>query len=611
MSSALALFLAALQTSASPACGVDLEAARQAYGTYDVLAARRGYERVADGGCSTADRAEASTELARILWLVDANGPAAVARLRTIPINAPKGCTAAAMLGRILIESGQPTEVASALAPALAVCSHLDPAVAMAEVSASVAVASEAPPASRVKLANAGLTLWRALTPIAQATLRASTQRLALGLIANNAGEALAGWRAFFAMDAGLAGIQIPPNLDDLMKAGLAPRATQGARAALCDALVRAGFADEARRLVSTTAEGPAWRSARAYFRMRDRLATLLKAHDRAYAIGVRSDDAVLEEEIVAIFRDAVTEAGESVTDPWPALRRLWNLDGTIGRGNGVEGLNMGHVSTDVEVVIQQGQRAGKVRFVALDNMVANGFAGWLGDGVTGPGGWAADGRIIQVRTRYVQTALDRAAIALPGPARDAFIAQLDAAERSVREASPGTFMPSLSARLQLTAVDALAVELRETPGSYGSFAAHFATLWYARSLDATILQHEGRHTLDQAQFPGDAALGDAELEFRAKLSELEYSASPRIAFSNVYSRLLGGTTGHGIANLRLVEALTSWLREDGREMPEYDPAAPPLTQLWRIDDRQLREIAAQLDPDLKKSGGKAGKAHL
>ena len=605
MFSALALLLTALQSTAIPACGAGLEAARQAYGTYDVVAARRSYKRVADGACSAGERAEASTELARIIWLVDANGPAAVARLRTVPMTMPEGCAAAAMLGRILIETRRPTEVASTLAPALPVCSSLEPAVALAMVSASVALAADGPPNARVRAARAALSLWEGLSPVAQATLRGSRQRLALGLLAAEPAEASAGWRGFFTMDGGLAGGQIPRNLDDLLRAGLALHASEAARVALCDALIEAGFADEARHLAGTKAvNGPAWRSARAYFRMRDRLATILDEHDRAYASGDRSSDAGLEAAILATLRDAVAEAGQPGTDPWPALRRLWNLAGTTGRSNGIEGLNMGHVSTDVALSVRQGRRVGAVRFIALDNMIANGFSGWLGDGVTGPGGWAADGKIIQVRTRYVQAAFDRAAIASPGPARDAFfarLARLEVADRSLSHPAPGTFIPSLSARLQLSAVDALAAELRGKSSSFSNFAAAFASLWYSRSLDGTILKHEGRHALDQAQFPGDAALGDAELEFRAKLSELEYGASPKLALSNIYGRLLGGTTGHGVANLRLVGALTAWLTEHRRDVTDFDPAVPLVSQLWRIDDQQLREIAARLDPAERK----------
>jgi hypothetical protein len=114
-----------------------------------------------------------------------------------------------------------------------------------------------------------------------------------------------------------------------------------------------------------------------------------------------------------------------------------------------------------------------------------------------GPGGWAADKQIIQVRTRYVQTAFDRAAVAVPGAARHAFmthLARLEAVNRLEGDPAPNRFMPSLAAWLQLSAVDTLATELRRTPTDASTFAARFASLWYARSFGGTILQHEGRH---------------------------------------------------------------------------------------------------------------------
>lgn len=601
MFSSLALLLIISQPSATSTCAADLEAARQAYGTYDVTTARRGYARVSNGPCAAAERAEASTELARILWLVDGNGSAAVARLRAVAVTGPEGCAAAAMLGRVLTQSGRAAEVAAALAHVLPVCAGLDPAVGLAVTGASVAVVAAARSAERPGLASAALTNWRKLDPLAQATLQGSRQRLALALLAGDPVDASLGWRAFFAMGGGISGSQIPPGLDDLLRDGLNPQAVEAARAALCDTLIRAGFADEARRLAEPMrVAGPAWRSAHAYFRMRDRLFVNLTAHDREYASGKRRNDAGLESLVIGIMRDAVAEAGRPTTDLWPAVRALWNLVGTTGRSNGVEGLHLGHVSTDVELSVRQGDREGRVRFVALDNMVANGFSGWLGDGVTGPGGWAAEGRIIQVRTRYVQTALERALIASPGMPRYAYmtrLARLEAADREGPAPVPVRFLPSLSAQLQLAAVDALAGELRRTPGKASAFETRFAALWYARSLDGTILRHEGRHALDQAQFPGDDALGNAELEYRAKLSELEYGASPRVALSNIYGRLLGGDTGHGISNLRLVDELVAWTSAHRSEVTGYDPAMPPLLQLWRVDDRQLRAIASGLDP--------------
>ena len=604
MPSALALLLLVSQPSPASACGADLEAARQAYGNYDVPGAQRGYQQVANGSCAAADRAEASTELARILWLVDRDGTGAVARLRRVAAKGPEGCAAAAMLGRVLTQSGHATQVSTALERALPTCATLDPAVSLAVTGASIEIVAAALPADRMRLAREALVKWRSLGALAKATLQGSRQRLALALLAGDAVEAAAGWRGFFTMDGDLAGSQLPEDLDGLLRAGLAPTAGGRARAALCDALVRAGFADEALRLLPMSRTGdPEWRSARAYLRMRDRLAALLTTHNRAYATGQHPDDAGLEGAVLAIMRDAVAEAGRPAADPWIAVRELWNLVGTTGRGNGVEGLHLGHVSTDAELPVLQSGRTARVRFVALDNMVANGFSGWLGDGVTGPAGWAADRRIIQVRTRYVQTALDRAAVASPGARREAFmarLARLESADRTTPRPSPAQFLPSLSGRLQLSAVDVLAKELRGRQDNRSTFTARFAAFWYARSLDATLLQHEGRHALDQAQFPGKEALGNAELEFRAKLSELEYGASPRVALSNIYGRLIGGTTGHGIANLRLVEALTAWLGTHGTEVAGYQPTAPALFQLWRIDDRQLRAIARSLDPALR-----------
>jgi len=602
----IATLLIATPEMPSSACAGALERARQAYGTYDVVTARRLYGESASPRCTAAEQADATTELARIDWLVDGDALTAARRLRSVMRATTDFCGAAHLIGRILNATDRSREVPVAIAPYASICADRVPAIALERVKAYVAVAAASNVDARPAAIGIARTAWETLPQLAQASLEGAKQKLAIGLLAGDPDEALTGWRAFFWLDDTNQpqGHEFTSDeIDERIRRGIIPGAATGDRAALCDMLIRAGFAAEARLVAGplTSAVGLEWKRTRAYFAMHDRLSVFLAEHDQAYARGRRDGEAVVEERLLGILREAVAEAGDPSLDPWPALRRLWGLAGTTGSSNGVEGIHIGHVSVDVEQPIRQGRRVGGVRFVALDNMIANGFSGWLGDGITGPGGWAADGRIIQVRTRYVQTALDRAASAVEGPARDVLLRRLEASERlDIARVNPTAvdYLPSLSDRLQLRAIDTLAAELRRKPDAETSFHLRFARLWYARSFEGTILHHEGRHALDQAQYGNNEVLADAELEYRAKLSELRYSSSPRIMLSSIYGRLLGGTTGHGIANARLVGALAGWIDAHRANVAGYDSQVPALLQLWRLDDKQLAQIAASLDPD-------------
>ncbi|HEY5759894.1 MAG TPA: hypothetical protein VIU34_28925 [Steroidobacter sp.] len=589
------LFLAASSAATPSECATRLEQGRNAYGVYDVETARRLYSSVTPESCSPRVAGEAATELARISWLIDGDTTAAVDRLRKIVATHPDPCPAARLLGRILNASGRSAETPATLAPLLQRCEALEPKLALEIVQAQIDQA--APAAARKQLATA--------PELAQASLTGARQRLAIGLLSNDAGIAIEGWQAFYWLE-GTAKPQAFGESNDSVRQtftrALGPHASNEQVLALVTLLVRGGFAEEAERLTKQHASHgnkTHWRAVHAYLRMRERLTETLLIHDRAWAQGARPADEPFEASLLQILRDATHEAGRTGDDPWPALRELWGLMGTTGRSNGVSGLHLGHISVDQVQQIAQGERHGEVRFLSLDNMIANGFSGWLGDGSFAPGGWAANGQIIQVRTRYVQGALDKAALASPGPARDRYIEQMKertAGDAAASDADAIVYLPGLADRIQLEAIDTLAAEARSTAAEDSNFAERFSKLWYERSFEGTILLHEGRHILDQAQYTGDRELSDDELEYRAKLSELGQSTSPRVMLNSIYGRLIGGTSGHGKANERLIRKFVAWMQAHPSEVNGFDPKRPTLPQLDRLSDQQLRQIARSLD---------------
>lgn len=130
----------------------------------------------------------------------------------------------------------------------------------------------------------------------------------------------------------------------------------------------------------------------------------------------------------------------------------------------------------------------------------------------------------------------------------------------------------------------------------------------------SSIVAHEGRHVLDQISFPGECALANEELEYRAKLSEIRFAPLPRLALSSIYSSLFGGNSGQGIANARLLADYARWIEANPGSIKSYDPSLSPLEQLGRLEDEQLVEIASSLEPQPKacppKLSRKAGRHH-
>ena len=79
---------------------------------------------VADNAASTRDRAVARRELARIAWLIDADPAAARAHLESADARKDETCQSAALLVRVLRESGQPAKAVQAAAQHRAQCTE-------------------------------------------------------------------------------------------------------------------------------------------------------------------------------------------------------------------------------------------------------------------------------------------------------------------------------------------------------------------------------------------------------------------------------------------------------------------------------------------------------
>ena len=589
-----------------------VEQAAAAYGVYDINRAEALYRRASnDPQASPPDRGIARREWARIIWLVDGDAAAARKILEAGIAEDPDPCPAALLYARMLGGGGKS---GSARIDALAVqCLAIEPGIAVERVRARMLEAAAAPsPDPLLREANGR---WDALPLDAQSGPAGSRLLLALGLLSHDAERALAGWRSYFGLGAGEDAPQglrsLAPDAAGTFERGLAPDAPSSDRLALAILLMRAGFAEELRRFAAGALEGIAAddaerRTIDAYLALRTAIDAEVLAHDRRYARHGAADEDAYEERLRRILAAAVASLGRAGKvdgageDPWPALRRHFNLFGTIGKSNGVSSLHLGHVVVDEQMSVTQDGRSGTLRFLAIDLMAQNGFSGWLADGAGGPGGWAVDGTtIIQVRPRFMATVETSLALARPGAARDRALREIETKRRSDRAIArnePISYLPGVRDRLRLQGIDDIVASVRAAGISEAGFAPAFRKAYAEATFGSAIVAHEGRHALDQIEFPGGRALPNEELEYRAKLSEIAFSVSPRLALSSIYSPLFGGSTGHGIANRRLAAELARWIAANGDQVAGYDPQRTPLEQLDPLTNDQLRAIVPALD---------------
>ena len=560
---------------------------------------------LADPASTPGDKAAAHRETARIAWLIDRDEARALASLDAAETLGKDVCDALLLRDRVFREAGKAERVLAALPDQLDRCD--DPArreeIRLEGADAALALASAG---------DAG-ALARARTLLGEAgddagrSLPGSELRLELGLLGGDAAEALQGWKDYF----WLADSDVPPAFagrtpaaSPVFAAGLAADAAPQAKLALVDLLIRAGFARAGERfaarhrLAQTAAAYPLWRKASAYFSERRRLEETIRASNRRVARGGKAGNLG---QAVDAAEDALMAAAGLSGDRKAAVRQAYGLYGTVGDTGGFASVHLGHIVQDERRRIDQYGHQADVGFLVIDNMLSNGYETWLWDGGAAAGGWTEPGPVIvQVRPEYTSTPLMAWRLATDAAARRKLLdrqAERAQADRAALGSAKVAYLPGLADRLRLQVADQVLARARQLAGPGGDLRRSFLDEYWRATFQQSIFIHEGRHALDRKLVSGFARLDDANLEYRAKLSELALADYPRLALYNIDNGTIGGGTAHGKANGKILTAYGKWIDTNRSSVAGFDPSAPTLTQIDRLTDDQIRAVARSLDP--------------
>lgn len=572
----------------TPASAVTLAEALSAYRANRVAEAERSLAEVASDRAATAeDRATAARELGRIDWLIRGETGATAAALAGVQTGAER-CRALLLALRVYREANEPRTALDAVQANRGECAEDEVETMRVALARTHILAARLSPQDAAAHLSAAMGELSALRPISARAPSVAATQFSLALAQRDADGAFAAWRNYFWLDDD----DTPQALSAyagrataVFTTGLAPSASESDRAALVDMLIRAGFADDARVLAGAMSDNAIWTSARAYFAFRDAVRDSTLRANREMANGGRAT--FYEREIVAAVNALMQAAGLS-GDPQQALRDAYGLFGTVGEASNYPSLHGGHLVQDEAMSVAQYGRSGALRFIVIDNMIANGFESWLWDGWAQAGGWANDDGIVQVRSAYTGGPLQMLQRSRPGAARDRMVAGIEAlaaTEHTALGRDGVAELPSTSDRLELQAIDQIAAR------TGGDDAAFIAEAWRA-TVHYSITLHEGRHALDNAE----GNFSSETLEFRAKLSQIALSDTPRLGLANV----AGGAqpdTPHGNANRRVLEGFRRWMRSHRDEIAGFDPSRPTLTQLHLLTDDQIRAAARSIDP--------------
>jgi hypothetical protein len=552
------------------------------------------------------DRAEAHRQLGRIAWLVDGDSRRALAALGAAEAAGDERCATARIEARVRREAGQGDALLARL-PALAAACPEPGAADRIRLYGAAAALDQAAAGEGRRLADAA-TLLAATGADGRAGLDASSLALELALVRGDAAAALQAWKDYFWLSDGdlpqALRANFPGGAAPVFAAGLARAAPPAARLVLVDLLVRAGFARAAERFAAATglakaaAGDPLWRKASGYFETRRALEAALLASNRRVARGGRPAD--IDSLYMAAERRLVAAAGLP-RQSRAALLAAYGLYGEAEKTDGYAGLNLGHAIRDERLRIEQYGHRAEATFIALDNMIANGFDSWLWDGDAATGGWTEAGPVIvEVRSEYVESALTAWSVFSGGPARARLTARIRARTALDLAALKGgdvAFLPGLADRLRLQLADQVGARARAAAGRGGDLRRAYLDEYRRAAFQQSIFIHEGRHVLDRVLLDAGGRRDQAILEYRAKLSELALADYPRLALFNIDAASIGGSGAHGRANRRILQAYADWIRGHRGEVAGFDPALPPLVQADKLSDAQIRAIARGLDP--------------
>ncbi|HET9230963.1 MAG TPA: hypothetical protein VFO00_06720 [Vitreimonas sp.] len=580
-----------------PAQAVTLAEALSAYRNNQVADAERMLGEVAaDPAASAFDRAAARRKLARIDWMARGETDAATRALSETP--AGEGfcavITGALSVFREAENGGAIIEQAESVGPECRPTELETLRIERARIHMALAATASGEERAR-HLAQAAENLY-AIDAVAATTPEVALPRFSLALAQRDADAAFAGWRTYYWLavaDAPQALALYAGRVEQVFASGLRAAAADNDVITLVTMLARAGFADDARLLAEQTGVGARardnaeWRRVAAYFALNDAIREATLRANREMINGGRAT--WYQGEIIAASTRAMEAMGLS-GDLRVALAEAFGVYGTVGETSGYPSMHGGHLVQDERLQVEQYGRSGEVRFIVIDNVLANGYESWLWDGWAQAGGWSSDGNtIVQIRSAYTSGPLGALRRTRPGPVRDRFMTELQrqSAEELATLGRDGVAeLPATSNRLEQQVYDAIAARAGADDDAF------IAEVWRATN-QYSITSHEGRHALDNANQPG---LSATQLEFRAKLSQIIFADYPRLGLASVAGQAINDTP-HGRGNQRALEGYRRWMREHRDEIAGFDATQPTLSQLDKLTDQQIVAAARSMDP--------------
>jgi hypothetical protein len=257
--------------------------------------------------------------------------------------------------------------------------------------------------------------------------------------------------------------------------------------------------------------------------------------------------------------------------------------------------LCLGHIVNQEKAIIEQYGYKPEFTFTDIDMMTCYDNYGWFCEDQA-TGGWATEDEFIRIREVY-----------LYGPV-EAWKVITDTVERQKIESKIADFVSQsntdnipeqargLEIKLKFDALNDLYDKLASQGLIGKELKLAFLSTYENYRLEASIMAHEGRHSIEKKYFAEDYQKWPIEeIEFHAKLSQIVFAPEPRFELGDMVNDL--GESGHGLANKKIVDIAINWIKNNHEKMNRYSPDKSAFSQIYLMTNEQIKECYQSEDP--------------
>jgi hypothetical protein len=257
--------------------------------------------------------------------------------------------------------------------------------------------------------------------------------------------------------------------------------------------------------------------------------------------------------------------------------------------------LCLGHIVNQEKARVEQYGYKPEFTYTQVDMMTSNGYSSWFWENKAS-GGWATDNEIIRVREVY----LDRPFVEWNSVTDSITKKEIEEENKEFINFDKSHDMlqqaKGLEQKLNYDASKDLYDKLYDKGLRNNDLKLAFLSTFESYRIQATIIAHEGRHSIEKKYMPEQFEKWDnEEREFHAKLSQIIFASEPRYELAGMVSGI--GESGHDKANKRITDIAVSWIKNNKEKVIGFSEQKSEFSQIYLMTPEQIKECYRQADP--------------